>query len=391
VTVRDVVREPLWTVRPNQRASEAAAELAARDFDIAGLAEDPVDRYVTRQTLARRKGTALGAAKRILASDVVSADLPLSELISLLSRRPHLFVLDRDRIRWVVTCADLQAPAVGMVVLAYLVAIETGLGALVVDELGPGWFDRLPEARQARAHEVFATRAALNAEIGLADCLYFGDWLLLASTAEELRERLGHRSRRSFEDATGFFMVLRNSLAHGGTILDGTAPEQAVGRFGRVRVFADRVWDLLEQRHERWDRYSATVITLTGQHVRLTGKRARRRLPGPAPLHVLTAWNPGSVTRPATTNRAANEQLAGLLKARHLDPVPVVGSSPDRKWREESLLVAGLRRLEAAELGERFGQVAIFEITEDDLLVLRCPDGEVVRAVPRLVQVSPPR
>jgi uncharacterized protein DUF3293 len=384
VTVRDVVREPLWTVRPSQRAADAAAELAARGFDVAGLAEDPVGRYVRRADLEHPRGRAAGAARPILASEVVSADLPLSELVALLAERPHLFVLDRDRIRWVVTCADLQAPAVGMVVLAYLVAIESGLAHIVVAELGEGWFETLPVDRKAKAQDVFAQRERRNAEIGLADCLYFGDWLLLAARCEAVRAHLGYGGRRAFEEATGFFIELRNGLAHGGTLLDGAAPDRAIRRFESIRNFADRVWDILGQRHEQWDVYAATILTVQGRRTRLSGPGARRRLPAPGPLHILTAWNPGSVTRPVTTNRAANQQLARLLEGRSLEPVPVVGASPDRHWREESLLVAGLRRAEAAELGERFGQVAVFELTEDELRVVRCPDAEIMRSVPRI-------
>lgn len=68
-----------------------------------------------------------------------------------------------------------------------------------------------------------------------------------------------------------------------------------------------------------------------------------------------------------------------LLADRGLDPIAVIGASAEGGWREESFAVSGLDRARACELGHRFGQTAIFKLTEDQLRVLRCPDGAVMR------------
>ena len=383
VTVRDIVGDPIWTVLPSMKAREAVAVLAALDFDVAGLADDPVVRYVTRDALEGARGAVHRVARPMLASDVVASDLALADLMSALRTREYLFVIDHDRIRWIVTRADLQAPAVGMVVLAYLVAIEIAMAELVVLELGDAWPDKLTEKRRNRAIEIFERRQKDNAAIGLQECLYFGDWLYLAARTPAVREPLGARSARALERTIGFFAELRNGLAHGGSILDGSSPEEAIGRFIRIRDFADLVWQLIDRHHERWDIYASTVISVRGSWVRLAGPRARADLPMRAPAHVITAWNPSSITKPLDNNREANRQLADLLRERGLDPMEVVGASPDGHWKEESLLVSGVPRREAVELASQFGQVAIFELTDADLLVVACPSGEVLRTVRR--------
>lgn len=383
VTVRDIVGAPIWTVLPSTKASEAAAVLGAWDFDVAGLADDPVVRYVTREALVGARGSVQRMAKPMLASDVVASDLALADLMTALRTRAYLFVLDHDRIRWIVTRADLQAPAVGMVVLAYLVAIEIALAELVVAELGDAWPQRLTDKRRTRALEIFERRQEDNTAIGLEDCLYFGDWLYLAARTPELREPLGAESSRALEREIGFFAELRNGLAHGGSILDGSSPDEAIDRFIRIRAFADRIWRLVDHRHERWDVYAATVISIKGSRSRLSGARARAELPFTVPAHVLTAWNPGSITKPIDSNRQANHQLAKLLRERDLDPIDAVGASPDGGWKEESLLVSGMLRRDAVDVGSQFGQIAIFELTDDKLLVVACPSGDVLRSVPR--------
>lgn len=101
------------------------------------------------------------------------------------------------------------------------------------------------------------------------------------------------------------------------------------------------------------------------------------------PWHVITAANPDSVVSPNGVNDHANDRLAADLLGRGLQPVAVVGESPDGRWREPSLAVKGLDRSAACELGHRFGQVAIFELSSDDLLVVRCEDALVMASRPR--------
>lgn len=378
MTVADLVTVPLWTVDPSLSAADAASMLAARDFDVAGVAEEPVTRQITRGQLAGVDGLVSDVAHPILASEAVEKSLPLADLVEILRHREFVYVLDHDRVGWLATRSDLQAPAVSVVVLSYLVSIEVALSSLVPCHLGGSWFGALPKARQMQAQQIYAEKVRRNVSTGLEDCLYFNDWMRLAGRSDSLRRALGFETRNAFDRATGAFADLRNDLAHGGTLLDGAAPGAAIERFARIRTFAEQVWDLVEELHERWDLYLATELEMVdGQP--LTGPSSNT-LPGrSAVIHVLTAWNPGSMTRSHDENRAANDELRGLLVRHGHKPLDGIGCSPDRRWCEESLVVSGMTRSAAAELAERFGQHAIFELTRTELLVVRARDARVMR------------
>lgn len=93
-------------------------------------------------------------------------------------------------------------------------------------------------------------------------------------------------------------------------------------------------------------------------------------------VHVLTAWNPDE-ERPGTpVNRERNRRLRRRLDEAGADRVlPAIGASPDGDHFEESFAVTGLDRPTALALGREFGQVAIFELTRADQVVVGC-DGD---------------
>ena len=386
LTVADLATGPLWTVSADEPAADAAATLAAREFDVAGVTAEPVTHYVTLEDLASTPhGAVRDVARPILAAECVESTLPLADLLELLAERHYVFVLDHHRVRSLVHRADLQAPAIGVVVLAYLTVIETGLRPLVLEELGDGWLEHLTPDRRADVRLLYERKRRHGAQIGYEDCLCFSDWVRLARRCPGVLRALGYDTVRRFERDVGAFTTLRNDLAHGGTILDsaGGDPRRAVERVHRIRALAHRVWDERPVPGSLWDRYAATILVREDTGQALTGPGASDALPGATPMHVLTAWNPGSVHRPDEMNRRANDALARVLHRRGVAPTPVVGTSPDGRWSEESLLVGGMRREHAVDLGRRFGQLAIFELTPTELLVVRCADARIVRRTPR--------
>jgi hypothetical protein len=94
-----------------------------------------------------------------------------------------------------------------------------------------------------------------------------------------------------------------------------------------------------------------------------------------APLHVLTAWNPGDERPGAAANRAANLRLAAGIDAAVDTPVrrwAAVGVAPDDSWFEEGFAVTGLDRATAVRLARDARQVAIFEATSAGMLLVFC-------------------
>ena len=132
-----------------------------------------------------------------------------------------------------------------------------------------------------------------------------------------------------------------------------------------------------------WDTYAGALITCdgAGARVRLRGPEVD---PLPAdPLFVLTAWNPGGVDR----DRAANDEAERVLEAELTGAGhtwwAADGRSPDDSWSEPGVAVAGLDRGAACALGERYGQLAVYELTGAVVRVVRCANGVVERERPR--------
>lgn len=125
-----------------------------------------------------------------------------------------------------------------------------------------------------------------------------------------------------------------------------------------------------------WDAYLATVVTLDlpGRLVEVTATDgpATGDLPTTLglPIHVLTAWNPGSRQLDPATNQRRNDRLRGDLDRRHARWVPARGCSPDGTWCEDSMAVGGWRRDDACALARRHGQVAVFELWPERLVVV---------------------
>lgn len=384
LTLADLLTVPLWSIDRDLPAPEAAAILSAREFDIAGVAGRPVSHYVTRERLESclDASTVVDLADPILAADLVEKSLPLADLVRILGERTRVFVLDGGEIRWIATTADLQAPAVSVVVLSYLLAIEIALSDLVPQALGDRWFMQLAPKRRVKVLDLYESKRHHNVATGIEECLYFGDWLQLVGRSDALVRDLGFASKSHFGRKSGPLADLRNTLAHGGTVLDSQSPAKAIAAFARVRALAEQAWGLLERKSDWWGLYERALIS-TSEGLQLAGPVAVRAVPHDLPAHVLTAWNPGSLTQSDTVNRAANARLSGLLRGRGFVPTEVLGSSPDGSWSEASILVSGMSRSDAAAIGAEFGQRSVFELTEDELIVVNCGNGGVVRHRPR--------
>lgn len=243
----------------------------------------------------------------------------------------------------------------------------------------------LSAERRKAIVELFERKRRGNVEIGIQDCLYFGDWMTILAKRSELRGQLNFPSRKQFERYVGAFDDLRNAVAHGRSILDGASPVGSLARVQRVRALADRVWAVAEAQDRLWEVYAATVIRRRRGRRVLAGAEAVDPWPYiEQPAHVITAWNPGGHWRSRAANRRANLELVAVLERDGHTPEPVVGTSPDETWKEDSFLVEGMARADAVALGARFGQLAIFEVDEGQVRVLRCEDGQVMASRERI-------
>ena len=138
-----------------------------------------------------------------------------------------------------------------------------------------------------------------------------------------------------------------------------------------------------------WDTYAGAHITceVEGRTCRLRGP-AVDPLPAAAPVFVLTAWNPGGVDRDQVANDDAERVLERELTSADALFWSALGHSPDDSWSEPGVAAAGFDRAGACALGERYGQLAVYELTDDLVRVVRCTDRAVIREGPRVHDAS---
>jgi len=80
------------------------------------------------------------------------------------------------------------------------------------------------------------------------------------------------------------------------------------------------------------------------------------------PVWLITGWNPGGVEREEPLNRAANLELKALLDDAGIEYLAAAGSNPASSWREPGFCLWGIERDRAAQIGEQFGQLAVYEV-----------------------------
>lgn len=398
LTVEDIVTTRLWSVPSSMLVEDAHKAMTNHRFDVGGVTPDPPRLYIHRNDLETAIGRGARTkpveqyARSIPASECIERSLPVATLLELFERHERLFVLDGNAVRWVITHADLVAPAVSVAVLSYLTVIESGLKQLASKLSDEQIVARLPPKRQKRVLTVHEEREENNIGTTLRDCLFIDDWLTVTRRDSELLRRLGYRSGAALSEATSAFGKVRNDLAHGRDLLSD--PEKPVlevlERVRKIREFCASTWREVELSRPLWDAFAQTVISTRGRRqVTLTGVDAASKWPYTSPAFVLTAWNPGSVWVSAERNHAANRRLQESLEQRGATVTEVVGHSADRGWKEESFLIEGLQAAQVAELAVLFGQVAYFELDEDHIRVCDSATMEPVKSVQRWKRLKP--
>src|SRR5581483_6091543 len=130
-----------------------------------------------------------------------------------------------------------------------------------------------------------------------------------------------------------------------------------------------------------WEEYARTVVELSlpdGATLQITPAPPGQVGPWPeqltAPVHFLTAWDPGDERPSAEMNRTRQRDLEEELQALAVQTWPSSGFDAQSGHREEGVAVAGLEEDAACALGRRYRQNAIFSWTPDGWHVVSCRD-----------------
>ena len=239
LTVADIVSTPLWCIKPDMPAPDALAAMNAHSFDVGGVGPDPTRSFVHRDDLLHAgTGPVSMYAKPIGASLCIEKSLPVATLLQLFKNSDRLFVLDGSLVRWVITHADLDAPAVSVAVLSFLVIIEAGMKELANGRHEDEIKECLSAGRIQKADEIKVVRPP---ETRWRDCLQFADWLTICKKNPVLLQEFGYTSIRAFEQDTDPFGDMRNDLAHGHRLTKNDNGAEMLDRVTQVRAFSDKV------------------------------------------------------------------------------------------------------------------------------------------------------
>ena len=165
---------------------------------------------------------------------------------------------------------------------------------------------------------------------------------------------------------------LRTSFERVGFVADEISPMMGMAFGGQVPTSSEQA---------RWKFYEDTVVTaelVPESWVDLSGPDAIDEWPFDDVVHVISAANPFGRMLPDHLNASAHGRLAGRLSRDGLGHLRAVGRAASGNWAEDGLLVWGLEREDAREVGRMFGQEAIFEITPDERRIVSCFGDEEI-------------
>jgi hypothetical protein len=120
---------------------------------------------------------------------LVLSDLGLADGVSRLVSHPYYFIVHGGNIQGIVTRADLQRPAVGMVLFSPILASEAAINTVIGRCLGPSWIERLSAGRQARIRKFYDDRLRTNTEVTMLECLMLRDRLNLLGECHSVVSR----------------------------------------------------------------------------------------------------------------------------------------------------------------------------------------------------------
>ena len=133
-----------------------------------------------------------------------------------------------------------------------------------------------------------------------------------------------------------------------------------------------------------WDLWAEALIDCeVGRLARRVRGPGAGALPADAPILVVTAYNPDGVERERELNEAGERALELELTSAGVVFWPATGHSADGCWSEPGVAIAGMSRSDVCEIGRRYGQLGIFELTDAEVHVVRCADEMVVHTRPR--------
>jgi hypothetical protein len=194
-----------------------------KDFDAVGITRrGRAIGFVERKDLEIR-----GVAKsrlRFAPSDCLRERDPVSSALTLLAKRPRVWVRTRTGVTGIVTRGDLQKAPVRMWLFAGVSLLEMQMLRVIrARHLDGSWVGLVDTNRVRKARRILKDRQLRNEGIDLEDCLEFSDKSRIVTAAPEMVAYFGFPSAQAGLEALGEIERLRNLLAHSQDIVSRDA------------------------------------------------------------------------------------------------------------------------------------------------------------------------
>jgi hypothetical protein len=209
------VAEPLVSFDETAKAEEVQKFMLARRFDLVGVRRNGlVEGYVRHEDLI--SGVCGDHFRPFTPDDDLVPDTAnLIDVVKSLAINQQCFVTILDRVGAIITLTDLEKPPMRMFLFGMITMIEMTMTEILRRRYPDNsWQEYLSDKRIELAKKLQEERNRRGQQAELVDCLQFGDKGWIITYDEELREALGHKSRKETRNAVKEFENLRNNLAH---------------------------------------------------------------------------------------------------------------------------------------------------------------------------------
>ena len=213
--VTELAETDLQWAKPEWSARQTLDWMHEHSFDAAPIDDPEPHRVVVAKQLRPSDASVALQARPLDAALLVSSDLSLADGIMRLKRQQFYFVLQRDRLRGIVARADLQRPAVSMIIFSLILVSEAAMREIIGRNLASVWFEELRPRLRAQVDEVYAIRLKTNTQVTKLDCVMTHDLLALLQKCPRVVDQLGFTETR-YKKWKERLRVLRDTLAHGG-------------------------------------------------------------------------------------------------------------------------------------------------------------------------------
>lgn len=369
---KDIASRNIQRLSANDSATETRWWMEACGFDVAFVG-DLSPGIVRRSELEKADCDASleGFVEQVPPESQYPLTMSLDEAIRVLRIRPW-FILQgpNSELVGMVTRTDLSKPPVSAFVLGHFITLERVLRRLCAS------YGYTPMSDEPPEYVGTGDLPSIDDSEGLTfEVRQLPQVVGAAVKIPALRSELDY-SRNEFKSMLGRCVELRNRVAHSrGLIYNEHDPAHCIDRFLDVQDLTFRAVRLVQRREQIWEAIGRSEIVDTMRDIWYSGPNASA-LPGLETHYVINAANPFEECLGDTENRRRNACLREVLQRKAKTIIDVVGRSECQRWAEESFMVSGIVEATVLDLAKRFGQRAVFKLTDKDKLVVST-DGEI--------------